>query len=151
MNEEHLKWIRSYLEDVYKTPIMENFLGLNIVELNEGKAVMSTKIAGEQCNFYGFIHGGILASISDVVMGVSCTTLGKRIVTIDMNISYIKNAPAGSILNAYGEVVSNGNTIMRATGEIYCGEQLLVRSQASYFVTGEFCEKDFPQPLKINA
>lgn len=145
MSQEHLLWIQTYLKEIYQAPILENFLNLQIVEVTEGKVTFSTKIIDMHSNFYGFVHGGTLASISDVAMGVSCITLGKRVVTIDMSISYIKNAPTGSTLTAVGEVISNGRTIVRATGEIYHGQQLLVKSQASYFVTGEFCEDDCPQ------
>jgi acyl-CoA thioesterase len=67
-----------------------------------------------------------------------------------MNISYIKSAPEGSALTAIGEVISNGKTIMRAVGEIFDEQnQLLVRSQASYFITGDFTENDHPQPETI--
>lgn len=145
MSLEHLLWVRDYLEETYQTPILENFLELEVVELEEGKITYRTKIIDKHCNLYGFVHGGTLASISDVAMGVSCATLGKRVVTLDMNISYIKNVPVGSTLTAVGQVISNGKTIMRATGEIFNGEQLLVRSQASYFVTGDFCKDGYPQ------
>jgi len=138
--KEKLLWLQNYLKETYDTPILENFLGLEVSALEEGKIVYTAKIVDRHCNMYGFIHGGTLASVSDIAMGVACITLGKRVVTIDMNISYIKNAPAGSIITAIGQVVGNGRTIMRATGEIYCEQQLLVRSQASYFVTGEFGE-----------
>lgn len=140
MTQEHLAWIRNYLKELYQTPILENFLDLQITKIEEGKVTYCINIIDKHSNFYGFVHGGTLASISDIVMGVSCLTLGKRVVTIDMSTSYIRNAPTGSTLTAIGEVISNGKTIMRAAGEIYHGEQLLVRSQASYFVTSDFGE-----------
>lgn len=145
MLQEHLLWIEKYLKEIYQAPILENFLGLGIVEVLEGKVTFSAKIKDLHSNFYGSVHGGTLASISDVAMGISCIALGKRVVTIDMNISYIRNAPTGSTLTAVGEVISNGRTIMRAMGEIYHRDQLLVRSQASYFVTGDFVENNYPQ------
>ncbi len=145
MSQDHLLWIRTYLKEMYQTPILENFLDLQIVEVAEGKVIYSAKMIDKHSNLYGFVHGGTLASISDVAMGVSCITLGKRVVTIDMSISYIKNAPTGNTLTAVGEVISNGRTIMRAAGEIYSGQQLLTRSQASYFVTGNFNENDYPK------
>jgi acyl-CoA thioesterase len=128
---------------------MENFLGHQIDKVEEGKITYSTKIIDKHSNFYGFVHGGTLASISDVAMGVSCITMGKRVVTIDMSISYIKNTPTGSTITAVGEVISNGKTIMRAVGEIFNEQkQLLVRSQASYYVVGDFSENDYPKPIK---
>jgi acyl-CoA thioesterase len=110
MENEHLLWIQNYLKEIYKKPILENFLGLQVVEVKEGKVIFQTKIIDRHCNFYGFVHGGTLASISDIAMGISCITMEKRVVTIDMSTSYIKNAPEGSILTAVGEVISNGKT-----------------------------------------
>ena len=145
MTQEHILWLEMYLKEIYQAPILENFLDLQILEIEEGKVTYSTKIIDMHSNFYGFVHGGTLSSICDVAMGVACITLGKRVVTIDMSISYIKNAPTGSTLTAVGEVISDGRTIMRAVGEVYHDQKLLVRSQASYFVTGNFYENDYPQ------
>lgn len=144
MSKQHMDWMRNHLKDIYKTPILENFLGFQIEELEEGKATYKLKIDDKHCNIYGYIHGGTLASISDVAMGVSCVTLGKLVVTIDMSISYIRNVTAGSTLTAIGKVISDGKTIMRATGQVYDENmQLLVNSQASYYVTGDYNENTF--------
>jgi len=146
MSKEHLLWVRNYLKEIYQTPILENFLELQVVDIAEGKVNYRTKIIDKHCNIYGVVHGGTLASIADVVMGVSCVTLGNRVVTLDMSISYIKSVPTGSTITAVGEVISNGKTIMRAVSEIFNEQQeLLVRAHASYFVTGDFCENDYPQ------
>ncbi len=144
MSQEHLTWMQSYIEKLCQTTILENFLGLRISQLEEGRVELAAPIEQKHCNFYGFVHGGTLSSISDIAMGIACLSQGKRVVTIDMSVSYIKNAPAGSELTAIGTVISSGRTIMRAVGEIYCGNQLLVRSQASYYVTGDFTENDCP-------
>jgi acyl-CoA thioesterase len=150
MTNKHLDWLREYCKEIYQTPILENFLDLQIIELAEGISILGMRTAEKHSNIYGTVHGGTLASIADVAMGSSCLTLGKRVVTIDMNISYIKSAPEGSALTAIGEVISNGKTIMRAVGEIFDEQnQLLVRSQASYFVTGDFTENDHPKPETI--
>lgn len=141
MAQEHLDWLRGHLHELYQTPILESFLNLRIVELSEGKVVFQSDIADRHSNIYGFIHGGTFASICDTAMGVACVTYAKRIVTIDLNVSYIRNIPAEGIITATGIVVSNGKTIMRASGEVYSADgQLLVQSHASYFVTGPLTE-----------
>lgn len=144
MTQDYILRLQNHLKEIYHIPILENFLDLQIDELSEGKAVYHMKIKDLHSNIYGLIHGGTLASAADIAMGVSCLTLGKRVVTLDMNISYVKNAPTGSTITAVGEVISDGRTIMRAVGEIYHEQQLLVRSQASYFITGDFFEDDSP-------
>lgn len=146
MTEKHLLWLQNYLEETYKTPILENFLNLQIIEISEGKVIYQTEIIDKHCNVYGYVHGGTLASIADIVMGVSCVTLGKRIVTTDMSISYIKNVREGSKVTAVGEVINNGNNMMRGVCKIFDEEQqLLVQSQASYFVIGNFDNSDHPK------
>ncbi len=139
MSKEYLLWFYNYLKEIYQTPILENFLGLEVIEIMEGKVKYRIKIIDKHCNVYGFVHGGTLASISDAVMGASCSTMGKRSVTTDMSISYIKNVTTGSILTAVGEVISNGATIMRAVAKIFDEEQqLLVSAHGSYFITGNY-------------
>lgn len=146
MSEEELTWVHKYFKEIYQMPILENFLNLKILDISEGKVKYSAQIIDKHCNLYGYIHGGTLASISDVVMGVSCTTLGKRVVTTDMGISYIKNVPKGSTITAVGEVISSGKTIIRAEGKIFNDkDELLVSSHGSYFVVGDFSGNDFPK------
>ena len=135
---DYISWLKTYIEETYKTPILENFLDLQIQDIKKGEITYSCKIKDMHSRFYGFAHGGALASICDIAMGMSCITLDKLVVTIDMNISYIKNVRAGETIIAKGKVISEGKTIMRAIGEIYYNEQLLVKSQASYFIKGTF-------------
>jgi len=139
MTQEYISQLYKYFKDIHQTSILENFLELEIEELQQGRSVYKIKTSQKHSNIYGTVHGGTLASICDTAMGTSCTTLGKQVVTIDMNISYIKSAPIESTLTAIGEVISNGKTIMRAVGEIFDEHgQLIVKSQASYYVTGDF-------------
>lgn len=143
MAQEYLSWLREYYQKLYQTPILENFLKLEIIDLEKGKSSFRTETTEMHGNMYGTVHGGTLASIADIVMGTSCLTLGKRIVTIDMSISYIKSPPIGSKLTAKGKVISKGKTIMRAIGEIFDEQdQLMAKSHASYYVTGDFGEAE---------
>lgn len=142
--KKHLAWVRDYFKKSLRTPVLENFLGLRITGMKKGRVTCGMKAAQRHGNIYGTLHGGTLAAVADFAMGVACISTGRRVVTIDMNISYIKSAPAGSSIKAVGEVVSGGKRIMRAEGKIYRGGQLLARTQASYYVTGDFTAADHP-------
>jgi predicted regulator of amino acid metabolism with ACT domain len=37
MTQEHLEWIHNYIKEIYQMPILENFLGLQIIEITEEK------------------------------------------------------------------------------------------------------------------
>jgi len=146
MSNERLLWIENYLMEKYKMPSLENFLQLEIVKIDEGKVNYRAKIIDKHCNLYGVVHGGVLASIIDTVMGIACISLGKRVVTTDMSVSYIKNVAEGSTITAVGKVISNGKTIMRTVGQVFDEQQqILINSQGSYFVIGDFCEEDYPK------
>lgn len=142
--KKHLAWVKDYFRKSARTDVLENFLGLRITTLGKGRAGCEMKALERHGNIYGTVHGGTLAAVADFAMGVACVTAGKRVVTIDMGVSYIKGAPAGTRLRAEGEVISAGRRIMRAEGRIYAGRELLAKSQASYYVTGEFTAADHP-------
>ncbi len=54
MSQEHLLWIQKYLKEIYQASILENFLGLQIVEVLEGKVTFNAKIIDRHNNFYGW-------------------------------------------------------------------------------------------------
>ncbi|HNW44710.1 MAG TPA: PaaI family thioesterase [Elusimicrobiales bacterium] len=142
--KKHLAWIREYFRKSSRTDVLENFLGLRITKLAKGRCECAMKAVERHGNIYGTVHGGTLAAVADFAMGVACVTAGKRVVTIDMSVSYLKGAPARTRLRAEGEVICAGRRLMRAEGRIYGGGELLARSQASYYVTGEFTAADHP-------
>jgi len=144
--KKHLTWVKNYFNKADSAPVLENFLGLRITGLKDGASACAMRAEQRHCNIYGTVHGGTFAAAADFAMGLACVTTGRRVVTIDMNVSYIKSAPAGSRLTAAGRVVSRGKKIMRAEGQIFSGGQLLARAQASYYVTGEFTAADHPRP-----
>ena len=146
MSKQYLLWLENYLKERYKKTNIENFIGLEVVEIAEGKIIYRIKILDKHLNMYGFVHGGVLSAIIDTAMGFACISMEKRVVTVDISISYIKNVPQGSTITAIGQVISNGRTIMRAVGEIYDEQQhLLIMAQGSYYITGRFCEDDPPE------
>jgi len=145
VRNEHLEWIKNYFKEICQDPNYDNFLGIEMIDIKEGTAAFKLAVSGRHCNIYGTVHGGILASISDIAMGTTCLTLGKSIVTIDLNISYIRNSPKGSVLTAVGQLISSGNSIIRTEGKVFDEQQrLLVVSHASYFITGNFLKNDHP-------
>ena len=60
MKQKHLSWVRRYFNEICKTPVLENFIGLEIVKIGKGKVTCRTKIVDRHCNLYGTIHGGTL-------------------------------------------------------------------------------------------
>lgn len=87
---------------------------MEVVEIECGKLVMRVKIS-DKChtNIYGYVHGGVFSGLADTACGVCCFTDGVKVITLDMNLSYIKNVKAGAVVYCRAEILQHGNKIMR--------------------------------------
>jgi 1,4-dihydroxy-2-naphthoyl-CoA hydrolase len=136
-------WLKKNLVTIYGQNPYINLLGIRITKLDEGQAELSMPVGDQtHTNLYNVAHGGALASLADTVMGIACATTGKRVVTLEMNINFIKSAMPQPEINAVGRVVHNGKSTMVAEGEIVDGQgQLIAKARATFFVTGTFEEE----------
>jgi acyl-CoA thioesterase len=90
-------------------------------------------------NLYGAVHGGALASLADTAMGIACATVGKRVVTLEFNMNYIRSAIVQPAIEAIGVVIHNGSSTMVTECEILDQENaLLAKARATFFIIGQF-------------
>ena len=138
--EDQTAITKEYLQRIYKTNPYMNLLEMELQDIGEGTAIFSMGVAAQKHgNLYGVAHGGALASLADMAMGAACATLGRRVVTLDMNLNFIKPAPANSILKATGTIIHNGKQTMVVESEIVDAEGcLLVKSRGTFYVVGAF-------------
>jgi uncharacterized protein (TIGR00369 family) len=85
-----------------------------------------------------FIHGGIIATVLDEVMGKVCRFRNARAVTAELTIEYLKPVPVDADLQIEGyELEMNGRNIQIA-GEIRNqAGQLLARGRARFVILGQ--------------
>jgi uncharacterized protein (TIGR00369 family) len=81
-----------------------------------------------------FVHGGVMATVADIVMGFSAYTLcrkGQGVVTADLKINYLLPATKGKIL-ALGRVRKAGSKLFFCEAEIWAinGEERLLTNTA---------------------
>ncbi|WP_094602838.1 Acyl-coenzyme A thioesterase PaaI [Sporomusa silvacetica DSM 10669] len=134
-----LSLLKDHLHTIYSENPFATLLQMEIVELEAGKATLSMPIKNKHTNFYNSAHGGALAALADTAMGMACTTTGKMVVTLDMNLNYIRDIPCQEALTAVGLVIHNGSRTMVATTDIFNNtHQLVVSARATFFVTGTF-------------
>ena len=66
----------------------------------------------------GILQGGILTAFFDDTFGpLSYATLGKPMVTIDIQVHFIRNAKPGDTITIKAEIVSRGRQILFMKGE----------------------------------
>ena len=98
-------------------------LGLELVEIERGRAVFSMEPAEWMYNPIGSVHGGIAATILDSCMGCAVhTTLeaGVGYTTADLQVRYIRamSDATGRVL-AEGRVVHAGRRTATAEGRLF--------------------------------
>lgn len=135
-----MEWLRENLITIYDENPYINLLGISIRSVEEGKAELCMPVtAGKHTNLYNIAHGGALASLADSAMGIACATTGKKVVTLEMNMNFIKGASPQEAIIAIGQVIHNGKNTIIAEGDIVDSKkQLLAKARGTFFVTGEF-------------
>lgn len=116
-------------------PLMD-WLKAQVIEVNEGHVKMSFKVEKYMLNPIGIMHGGIMATILDEVMGAASFTLGRPngYSTINMNIDYLNPAKAGDIITGEGHVVRAGKTILHIKAKLFSAENKLLAKATSNMI-----------------
>lgn len=84
--------------------------GLYLIETKENYAKIGVDITDKSLNPYGIIHGGLIYTLADSVMGIALATTGKTGVTLNCSIDYLKPGK-GEKLFADTKVIKSGKTI----------------------------------------
>jgi uncharacterized protein (TIGR00369 family) len=125
---------------------VNNPIGLKMTFYNLGPGeVQAEYTVPEQYQSYpGIVHGGIISSIMDEVMGRVFMQNGsdRFMVTAKLSIRYRKPVPIGKPLKILGHATSDNGKIGKAVGEMFGpdGEKL---------VDGEIVVANIPSSLKM--
>lgn len=145
MRDDLIETIHQRFLDVKREPVFEHILKPELASLSEGEATLTMRIRKEHLNVQKKAHGGVLASLADLSMGIACLTYDKKAVTSELHISYISGAEEGSVVHAVSKVIHNGKTLMRVTCSVYDEkERLLASASSTFFVLGALSSPDSP-------
>jgi acyl-CoA thioesterase len=137
MNESLKKLKETYENDIKDTNF-DHFISPKILELEDGKAVIEWNPRPDHLNRFKMIHGGAFAGLVDSVGALATLTKLKRVVTIEMNVSYIKAGRIDNKIKAIGQVIHAGRSLIRTQVEVFDQENvLLVKGNLSFFVLGD--------------
>lgn len=75
-------------------------LGLRLVEVNPGRAVVEMLPTDSDTNMFGTIHGGAIFSLMDEAFQISCNSHGTMAVALSVTIVYHSPAMSGVALRA---------------------------------------------------
>ena len=140
MTERNFTALKEYFQETYRDNSYVKLLEMKLVHIEPGMARLSMPInPAKHTNLYHVVHGGAMASVADTVMGVACGSLGRRVVTLEINMNFIKAAESGTIVSAIGRVVHNGrNTLVVECEVLAQDETLLLKARGTFYVVGKF-------------
>ena len=124
IREKKYKVLNPDFEARLRTALEKQFfmklIGFEITVIEPGYIEGELLLEEKHNQQHDFLHGGLMATCLDIVMGFSAFTLlpiGKGVVTADINISYY-NPGAGKKLIAKGWVDKPGSRLFFCEGEI---------------------------------
>ncbi|XVH31417.1 hydroxyphenylacetyl-CoA thioesterase PaaI [Haloferacaceae archaeon DSL9] len=95
-DDESLATRRARIED---DPFCET-LGIELSDLEAGRARMTLEVTSELRNFHGTPHGGAIYGLADAAFAAASNSDGATAVALETNVSYLAAVDVGSTLVA---------------------------------------------------
>ena len=87
-------------QQMYDNDAFSQWLGIEIVELDAGKAVLKLLVRKEMTNGFDIAHGGITYSLADSALAFASNAYGRQSVSVETSISHIMAVKTGDCLRA---------------------------------------------------
>jgi uncharacterized protein (TIGR00369 family) len=99
--------------------------------------ILGLRLATPHTNARGFVHGGLIAALTDKAMGHSCGhKMGgsNSLVTVGMSIDFVSSAQIGQWLTVETEVIKTGATLCFAQCFVTADDAVIARASATFRV-----------------
>lgn len=90
--------------------LFSRWLGIEILEINDGYSKVKMTIRKEMVNGLGLVHGGITFSVADSAFAFACNNRNILSVALDTSINFIKPVQVGDVLTAEAKELHNGKS-----------------------------------------
>ena len=117
----------------------ENYLGVHFNTYKDGKCDIDLEVTKEHLNIGGTTHGGVINGMLDIALSGAVTSTVSQpdhiVVTMQMNVNFLRAGQLGDKLTATGEVIKLGSTIAYVEGSITNQDgKLLARASGDWFI-----------------
>jgi acyl-CoA thioesterase len=96
---------------MYDNDAFSQWLGIEILDLDAGKAVLQMTLRPEMTQGFGIAHGGISYALADSALAFAANSHGPKSVSVETSISHLLPVNKGDILTATAIEESLGNKI----------------------------------------
>jgi acyl-CoA thioesterase len=130
MNKPLEEQIKEYFE---KESGWIKYNGLQIDEITKEKVTTSVVLNQNHLNPHGIAHGGLIFGLADSSMGILASLTGRKVVTVDSTINYLRPCGGNKIV-CIAEPVKVGMTLGVYKANIYNDkDDLAATVTASFF------------------
>lgn len=129
---------RQVVDHMMAHDLFSQWLGIEVLEVEEGRSRVKMKVREEMINGFGIVHGGIAFSLADSAFAFACNNRNNLSVALDTSINFTKPVHVGDELVAEAKEMHNG----RATGIYHIEirnqqEQIVALFKGTCFRTGK--------------
>ena len=78
-------------------------LGMALLELGAGRAVVAMTVRPDMVNGYDVCHGGLVATLADSAFALACNSRGLQTVAAGFDIAFLEPSHVGEVLVATAE------------------------------------------------
>jgi uncharacterized protein (TIGR00369 family) len=117
-------------------PLLD-LLKITPVAYSPGHATFQMVVEKPHLRTLGLMHGGVATTLLDTALGCAAGSRapqGHYVVTVQLNINFIRPAWEGEKLLAIGETIHTGRQTVVARGEIRTADKVLVASATGTFM-----------------
>ncbi len=126
------KELDTFLNKIEEQPGFFKHNNYSFIEIKENCAILKAKLNENSMNPYNMAHGGLIFGLGDMAMGTAVGTTGRKAVTLNANINYLKPA-IGKYLQAKAEIIKKGKTTCYLRCNIYNDQDVLVATMDSNY------------------
>ena len=113
----------------------EEFLGMKIDELGEGRAVLAIPFKVKLAQGVGFMHGGAITALADTAVAIAIKTVfpeGSNFVTMELGLKF--HAPVRyGVVKAEARIIDHSDRDIKGVAEIFDDRGLKVATFTSVF------------------
>lgn len=136
---------RLRMQKAMERAAFNRLLGIELLSVGQGIALLALDYRPELSQDYGYLHGGVLASLADVAVAVALVPMlhrGEHMATIELSIQYLLPVTEGMRVEAAARVLRRGKAVAVAEVDIRTGTgEICAKSMMSYRI---FRGKDSP-------
>lgn len=115
---------------------LAQMLGMRLVDLKAGEAVIEIDMRDELRQPHGVLHGGVTATLIDTAMAfaiIPTLAEGERTTTIDLTVHYLRPHVEG-IFTCTARTVRRGKRIITLSAEVVNEEEKLIATAISTYM-----------------